>query len=167
MIISERLQENMKGLTVNKYSVSGRFNYMKPLSDTLNVEVSDQTEMIGDKILFYPMLFEKIEKSRYTLEERKYPVDYNFPISEVYTFDYKIPAGYVVESLPESGKFNLPDNSIVISYNLKNINNVIHLEYRRDVNKILFLPENYADLKSLYDQLVKKHAEQVILKKSA
>jgi hypothetical protein len=161
-----KLQENMKGLTVNKYSITERNNNMKPLADTLNVEVSDHTEMIGDKLLFYPLLFEKIEKNRYTLEERKYPVDYNFPIEEVYKFCYTLPAGYVVESMPESATFNLPDNSISISYNIKNIDNVIQIEYKRDVRKILFMPENYADLKNLYNQLVKKHEEQVILKKA-
>jgi hypothetical protein len=156
----------MKGLTVNKYSISEMNDNMKPLTDTLKVEVSDHTEMIGDKLLFYPLLFEKIEKNRYTLEDRKYPVDYNYPITEVYKFDYTIPAGYVVESLPESATFNLPDKSISISYNIKTIDNVIHIEYKRDVMKILFMPENYADLKNLYNQLVKKHEEQIILKKA-
>jgi hypothetical protein len=111
-------------------------------------------------------LFEKLEKNRYTLEERKYPVDYNYPISEVYTFNYILPAGYKVESLPQSVVLRLPDNSISISYNLKNIDNKIQVEYKRDINKILFLPEDYGKLKNLYDQLVKKHGEQIILKKS-
>jgi hypothetical protein len=161
-----KVQENIKGLTINKYSISERYNNSKPIYDTLNVEVSDQTEMIGDKILFNPLLFEKIEKNRYTLEERKYPVDYNYPISEVYTFDYTLPSGYKVESLPQSITLKLPDNSISITYSVQSTDNKIKIEYKRDVNKILFMPQDYVKLKNLYDQMVKKHAEQVILKKS-
>ena len=71
-----------------------------------------------------------------------------------------------MESLPESATFNLPDNSISVSYSIKSIDNVIHIEYKRDVKKILFMPENYTDLKNLYNQLVKKHEEQIILKKA-
>lgn len=161
-----KIQENIKGLSLSKYAVSGRLKNSTTLTDTLTAEISDHAEMIGDKILFSPLLFEKMVKSRYTLEERKYPVDYNYFIAENYTFDYTLPEGYVVESMPASVILKLPDNSIVISYNLKAEANKIHVEYKRDINKVLFLPENYAGLKNLYDQMLKKHAEQVILKKS-
>ena len=41
----------------------------------------------------------------------------------------------------------------------------ISLDYSFDVNKVLFLQTDYKNIKSLYDQIVKKHAEQVILKR--
>ena len=61
-----------------------------------------------------------MESNRYTLEDRKYPVNYNFPISETYIFDYTIPEGYEVESLPKSASFKLPDNSIIVYFDIKN-----------------------------------------------
>lgn len=161
-----KLQESLKGLTINKYSIADRFNNYKPLSDTLYVELTDHAELIGDKILFNPLLFEKIEKNKYTLEERKYPVDYNYPFSEVYRFNYTLPPGFKVESLPQSFSLNLPDNSISITYTAQSIDNKITIVYNREIKKILFLPSEYNELKNLYDQLVKKHAEQIILKKS-
>ncbi len=161
-----KLQENLKGLKINKYSLADRFDNYKPVIDTLDVEITDHSEIIGDKIIFDPLLFEMLEKNGYTLQERKYPVNYNYPISEVYTFNYTLPAGYKVESLPQSVLLSLPDNSISISYTVKSIDNKINIVYKRDVNKILFLPEDYVKLKNMYDQVVKKHAEQVILKKS-
>ena len=160
-----KLQENIKGLTIKNYSIADRFNIYKPLSDTLNVEIMDHAEIIGDKILFNPLLFEAIEKNRYTLEDRKYPVDYNYPILETYVFEYTLPAGYKVESLPQSLLLKLPNNSISITYNLQSIDNKIKVIYQRNIDKILFIPAEYKNLKELYDQMVKKHAEQVILKK--
>jgi hypothetical protein len=162
-----KLQEDTKGLTINKYFFSDKNNNYTSFTDTLKVELTDNTETIGDKILFNPLLFEKIEKNRYTLENRKYPVDYNYPISETYIFYYSLPAGYQVESLPQSVSMKLPDNSISVIYNASKSGNIIKVEYHRDIRKILFLPEEYAGLKDFYDQLVKKHAEQIILKKSA
>jgi hypothetical protein len=161
-----KVQENLKGLVINNFSISGRDNNYKPICDSLNVEISDNIEMIGDKVLFYPLLFEKIEKNRYTLQERKYPVNYNYPISEVYNFRYTIPAGYKIESLPKSFTLNLPDNSILITCNVKNTDNVINIEYNRNINKIIFLPTEYKALKDLFDQMVKKHSEQIILVKT-
>jgi hypothetical protein len=160
-----KLQENSRGLTVTKYSFNNRNNIYQPLGDSLAVEISDKTELIGDKILFCPLLFEKTEKNRYTLEERKYPVNFNYPISEHYKFIYTVPAGYTVESLPQSANLSLPDKSVRISYNVTNTANTIVIEYTRDIKNVLILPDQYTKLKNLYDQLVKKHAEQVILKK--
>jgi hypothetical protein len=160
-----KLQEDTKGLAINRYYFSNKNNNYTPFTDTLKVEITDNAEIIGDKILFNPLLYEKIEKNRYTLENRKYPVDYNYPISETYIFYYSVPAGYQVESLPQSVSMKLPDNSISATYNVLSSGNIIKVEYHRDIRKILFLPEEYAGLKDFYDQLVKKHAEQVILKK--
>jgi Domain of Unknown Function with PDB structure (DUF3857)/Transglutaminase-like superfamily len=160
-----KLQENKKGLTIKSYSVMERYNNDKPLADSLVVEVSDFAETIGDKILFNPLMYERIVLNRYTLENRQYPVNYNFPISEVYTFNYTLPVGFQVESLPKSASLSLPDNSISVFYNVQNTGNTIKVEYKRTIKKILFLPDEYSKLKGLYDDLVKKHAEQIILKK--
>ncbi|MBK8881335.1 MAG: DUF3857 domain-containing protein [Bacteroidales bacterium] len=160
------LQENTKGLNVLGYSISEKDNIYKPLTDSLNVEITDRAEIIGDKILFQPMLFETLEKNRYTLEDRKYPVNYNYPISETYLFEYTIPDGYQVESLPKPAVMKLPDNSIAVYYDIKNAENKITVVYKRSVTKILFLPEEYKSLKELYNQIVNKHAESIILRKT-
>jgi hypothetical protein len=160
-----KLQENTNGLNIDGYSVLNRYDNNKALIDTLRVEISDNVEIMGDKILFHPLLFETIEKNRYTLENRSYPVNYNYPISETYLFQYTIPDGYQVESVPQSLQLKLPDNSISVLYSITVNSNVINIVYRRNISKILFLPEEYANLKAMYDQIVKKHAEQIIIKK--
>jgi hypothetical protein len=161
-----KMQETQKGLTITSYSILEKNNNYKPLTDSLVVEVTDQAEIIGDKILFNPLLYERIASNRYTLENRQYPVNYNYPIAEVYTFNYTLPAGYQVESLPKSATLKLPDNSISVTYNVQHTGNNIKVEYRRTINKILFLQNEYKNLKDIYDELVKIHSGQVILKKS-
>lgn len=160
-----KMQENISGLSINKYSVLNKDIYNKPIVDTLYVEIDNAAEVIGDKIIFKPLLFETINKNRYTLEERKYPVDFNYAIAEMYIFDYVIPKGYQVESMPQGASVKMPDGSVSITYSGQAVDNKIKLMYRRTVNKILFLPEEYASLKEMYNQIVKKHAEQIILKK--
>jgi len=137
------------------------------LIDSIVVEITDHADILGDKILFQPLLFERIEKNRYTLEDRKYPVNFNYPISETYVFEYTIPQGYEVETLPQSKIFRLQDNSISASYNVQILGNKIFVLFKRDINKILFLPEEYPNLKEMFNQIVKKHSEQIILKKKS
>lgn len=161
----KKLQENNKGLSVVKYSFADKYNNYKPVTDALDVEITDNAEIIGDKILINPLLFERIEKNRFTLEERKYPVNFNYPISEQYVFSYTLPEGYTVESMPQPVALSLPDNSVSISYDIRKSGNKIEVQYKRNINKMIFLPSEYKKLKNLYDQMVKKHSEEIILKK--
>jgi hypothetical protein len=161
-----KLQENLKGLSISSHALSGREDNYSPVCDSLIVEISDHSECIGNKILFNPLLFERIEKNHYTLEERKYPVNYNYPYSENYRFVYTIPAGYKVESLPKSRSLKLEDNSVAVLYKVENLDNRIVIDYNMSVSKTVFLPDEYRNLKEIYDLLVKVHAEQIILVKS-
>lgn len=161
-----KLQENTAGLTITGYSASGKYDLYQPLIDTLNVEISNRVELIGDKMLFNPLLFETTEKNIYTLEERKYPVDYNYPVLESIVIEYKIPAGYEVQSLPKPIVLRFPDNSISFTYSIQSSGNKIVLLWKKNISKIIFLPEEYKNLKEIYDQVVKKSSEQVILQKT-
>lgn len=161
----KKLEERVKGLTINSFSVSMAKDINKPLVDTLDVEIADKAQSVGDKIMLNPLLFETIEKNPYTLEERKYPVDYNFPITEHYVFKYTLPEKFVAESLPKPATIKTPDGSILATYDIREEGRVITVVYSFEVNKMIFLPQDYKNIKSLYDQLVKKHAEQIIIKK--
>jgi hypothetical protein len=162
-----KIQEGEKGLTINAFSVSDIKNIYKPAGDSMAVEITERVQNIGDKLLIQPLLLETIDKNRYTLEERKYPVNYNYPITETYIFEYEIPEGYVVESMPQPAVMKLPDNSLAVYYDVKNNGNKIMLVYKRTINKLQFEAAEYKQLKDLYDKIVKKHAENIILKKSA
>jgi hypothetical protein len=160
-----KMQENVKGLSVNGYTISNRYNIDKPICDSLNVTIKDNAEAIGNKILFTPLLYEAIEKNIYKLEDRKYPVNYNYPISESYIFEYAIPEGYQVESLPKPIRLKLPDNSISVSYIIQSADEKIIVIYKRNITKTTFIPDEYQDLKEFYNQIVKTHSEKIILKK--
>jgi hypothetical protein len=160
-----KMQENIKGLSINGYEISNRNNVDEPLNDSLNVTIKDNAEVIGNKIIFTPLLYEATEKNIYKLEDRKYPVNYNYPISEACIFEYTIPEGYQVESLPKSVKFKLPDNSISMSYMIQSQGEKIFVVYKKVINKMLFVPDEYQDLKEFYNQIVKTHSEKIILKK--
>jgi len=162
-----KMQENIKGLSIKSFNVKNVKRADENLIDSIVVEITDHADILGDKILFQPLLFERIEKNRYTLEDRKYPVNFNYPISETYVFEYTIPQGYEVETLPQSKIFRLQDNSISASYNVQILGNKIFVLFKRDINKILFLPEEYPNLKEMFNQIVKKHSEQIILKKKS
>lgn len=159
-------QEKLKGLTIKNYVVSDVTDINKSIIDTLNVVITDNSEIIGNKIIFPPLIFERLENNIYSLNERKYPIDYNYRYSVMYLFEYQIPEGYSVESIPESFILKLPDNSMSLSYNIQQSDGKITLEYKHNIEKISFQPDEYKVVKEFYNQIVKKHSEMIILTKN-
>jgi len=160
------IQENEKGLTVNGFAITDRYDIDKPIRDSLNVTIKDNADVLGNKILFTPLLFDAMSKNIYKLEDRKYPVDYNYPIAETYVFEYTLPEGYVVESMPKPIRLRLPDNSIAVQYIVQSSDDKVTVLYRRNITKMLFLAEEYQDLKEFYNLIVKTHSDKIILKKA-
>lgn len=161
-----KLQENLKGLNITGYGISQKGNVNESLMDSVKVEITDHSEILGDKILFQPLLYEAIEKNIYILEDRKYPVNYNYPVSETLVFSYKIPEGYKVESMPAPTILKFQDKAMVVSYNVQNVGDQLIVNYKTVINKILYIPDEYKDLKEFYNHIVKINSENVILKKT-
>lgn len=161
-----KIQENNSGLTINKYGFANKLSLDKPFIDTLEVEITEQAEVIGDKIILSPLLYDAMQKNIYTLENRQYPVIYNYPESEILIYNYTIPEGYIVESMPKSTAMKLEDGSASVAYSLQQVDNNIKISYKRTITKSLFLPEEYSNLKEFYDQIVRINSEKIILKKA-
>ncbi|MEM6766361.1 MAG: DUF3857 domain-containing protein [Bacteroidota bacterium] len=126
---------------------------------------SDFINKAGDFIYIQPMMNEGIEENPFKLEKRLYPVDIAAPIEESYTLVLNIPEGYEVAELPKPTKVVTPDKSASFMYQAANMGKVIQLQAIFKIDKTLFLPEEYAGIKGFYDYVVKKHAEQIVLKR--
>ena len=100
------------------------------------------------------------------MDERKYPVDFAVTLDKTIIFHYTIPEGYEVVELPESGLYCMPDNSAKLVYDIKQLGNNITVTYKFSRNKILYTSKEYPNLKEFYNQIIKKHAETIILKKT-
>ena len=58
----------------------------------------------------------------------------------------------------------LEDGSVSIQYQVATMNNIVQLSYKFVINKAIFTEVEYATLRALYSELVKKHAEQIVIK---
>lgn len=159
------LEKETNGITIKNYNIVDRYEFEKPLVDTFQIELTDYLSDIGDKIIFKPLLFESLDKNPFYLIERKYPVDFNYPYTETYLFSYAIPNSFELESMPTNLSIRLPDSSVSFSIIFNFLNGKLSVVLKKNINKIQFLPEEYPDLKEIYNQLVKKSSESIILKK--
>jgi len=161
----ESLENANNGLTIENYSHANVDTIYNPVKEEYNISIEDNARVTSDFIYFNPLLYEQVEANPFKLQERKYPVDYSYPRHEKYVLTISIPQDYRIEEIPESMSLNLPDNSAVFNYKISVEENKIHLENNFSINKNIFLFSEYQALKEIYDKMVEKHAEQIILKR--
>ncbi|WP_066622324.1 DUF3857 domain-containing protein [Rufibacter roseus] len=114
-----------------------------------------------------PMLNHAETENPFKIAERLYPIDFATPSDEVYVFTFTIPEGYEVEELPQGKNLSLPNNTARFIYAAQIVNGKLQVMSRLNINKEVFGPEEYANLRELYNQLVAKHAEKIVLRKKS
>lgn len=122
---------------------------------------------VGNEDVLYinPMLSEAHKNNPFKSMERKFPVEMNSVSDEVYSFNMDVPEGYVVDELPKSTMANFNEHEGQFQYLIQQQENHIQLRCRIKLNKANFEPDDYSTLREFYDLIVKKEAEQIVLKK--
>ena len=142
----------------NKEALSGTYNYSYDFT-------SDNVTSSPEKIYLNPVLSGRITDNPFKEQERVYPVDFEKASDETFVASIKIPEGYEAEELPQSAIVTLPDNAGKFTYSLDVTDDMIRISSRISINKAHFSSQEYYYLKELYDKIIQKHSEQIILKR--
>ncbi|MEL6560983.1 MAG: DUF3857 domain-containing protein [Bacteroidota bacterium] len=118
-----------------------------------------------EKIYLNPIEFQSLLENPMTEPERSYPVQYqSLPATQV-TSVIDIPAGYAIESLPESVSLGLPGSYGKFTYKALASGDKINLLIKFEILKNDIPPEVYPALKGLYQSMTDKCKESIVLKK--
>lgn len=119
----------------------------------------------GDRIYFTPMLDLGEETNPFKSPIRNYPVEFGVPQEETFSAVFKIPADYVVEEMPKGESVTLPNNGGRFDFRVTLLDGEVKIDSKVSLKKALYSSEEYGALRELFNRIVVKHAEQIILKK--
>lgn len=159
------VSEKYEGLEIESATFENIENVYEEVKELYTVKVNDQVINAGDMLYFNPMLLWLTDENPFKLEERKYPVDFNFPREFIFSVQFQIPEGYIVEELPEMAVVTLPEKGGRFVYSVKQVGDFIQMTNQFKLSKHQFLWDSYPHLKEFYNLIVEKHGEQVVLKK--
>jgi hypothetical protein len=162
--IVSKLEEDFK-VEIEDYKVLNERLIGKPVVRNVKFIADEFTEAVGGKVYINPLSFLSLGVNPFKLEERKFPVDFGVPFKNKTSVSIQIPEGYKVESLPESSAAAISDNMAVFGYKVISKGNKISVIYQLQINSPVISPEYYKELKELYNQVVKKHREKIVLVK--
>lgn len=138
---------------------------LKRYEEPLAIKYSFNLKPDEDIIYLNPVFSEGVKENPFKAAERHYPVEMPYAINETYILNMEIPKGYKVEELPKSTRVKLNEDEGMFEYLISNNNGYIQLRSKISLNKAEFLPEDYQTLRDFYAFVVKKHGEQIVLKK--
>lgn len=163
--ILEKMDKTYKFIDIESVELENMKDLEKGVSVKMGIEMSEEVEVINDLIYFNPFVIDKIKANPFTLEERKYPVDFAYRTDKTFMLELTVPEGYVLENIPTPARMSLPGKAAQYIYSVNQMGNKISVVSRFKINKRTFLYNEYANLKEFYNLLVAKNAEMLVLKK--
>ena len=172
----------------NKIKEEGEEEYFKKMQKSFGIEVTKESSKIDsleiyetpisidyrfktetnkeDIIYINPMFREAIKENPFKAAERKYPVEMPYTTDETYVATIYVPEGYEVDELPASIKVRLNEqNEGLFEYLIQRSGNIISMRSKIKLDRSFYVPEEYEMLREFFNLVVKKHSEQVVLKK--
>jgi hypothetical protein len=163
----ENLLQEHKDWEVDNYNVTNENPCHEGFKEKFDVTIKNAVYEGGDMMYIDPILVNRWDENPLKNENRKFPVDFNYPVISKFISNIAIPAGYEVEEMPESIQFSLPDKSATFIYMAKNAGNKIQLINQFEIRKSFYTVEEYKSLRQFWSLVVNKNNEQIVLKKNS
>jgi hypothetical protein len=144
-----------------------RIDSLNDLEENIAISYDFKLKSEKEDIMYInPMFGEGYKDNPFKSAERFYPVEMPYTIDETYIFSMLVPDGYVVDELPKSTivKLNEFDDG-VFEYRISESGGTISLRSRVKLSKAFYQPDYYETLREFFNLIVKKHNEQIVLKK--
>ena len=139
----------------------------QPLDLSYELSSPDFVEAVGDYVYLSPMLWFGQETNPFLSPQRSFPVDFGYKRKFIYQFNLQLPSGYEVESLPKSTSYKFPDNSVRFIYQAQQSGPMIQMISQLEINESLLQASEYELLRKLFDGMLEKQGEKIILKRKS
>jgi hypothetical protein len=159
------IKSGKKGLKILSHKIDNLDSLYKPINEEFEITTNNSVNDIDGELYIIPLLFEQLTENPFQVAKREYPIDFGYAREKTIIVNYTIPQGYSVASLPADASLRLPENTASLISKSTITDNMISITYKFSINKSIFLPSEYADLREFYNQVIAKHAEPIVLKK--
>lgn len=128
--------------------------------------ITDEPAMLaGEMVYLNPMVGFEFDLNPFRQHTRKLPVNFTYPQEIQYTNKIRIPEGYALEDAPANLNIALPGGDCRFLFAATVMNDEVLLNARLMINRIIFPPEEFDNLKAFFDAVIKKQEEKLVLKK--
>lgn len=161
---ARQIEKDCPGLIINDITLSDIEDIYKPVTVTMNVTLEGLATQVDNEIYITPMFFEQVKESPFNAAERVYPVSFTKLTDNNVNVKIKLPENLTVSALPKPLTSKTRSNSAAFTYAVSSVENVVEAKYQFNINALTIDVAQYKELRSIYNNLVSKHGEPIILK---
>lgn len=159
----ETIFENMDW-NIKNHEVNDDFEGDKILKEYLDFE-RPADSATSNYISIDPIVFNEYEVNPFVEKERQNPITLYTPVIHTGTYSYVIPDGWQIEQIPQSKSFEIAPGKARFIYNCKVQGNKINIEYSLNINQVIYMSDEYPELRGFHELMVGLLNQKIILKK--
>ncbi len=162
----DNLEDSYSNIKLRNFQIDNLDSLNEVVTQKSDVEIENMVFEMDGNIYLNPLLHLQMDENPFKLEERQYPVDFTTPKTVFYNISISLPEGLSIQEIPQPMRMALPEKSAIVTYSIQSIGNKINIIYKLDIKKSVFYANEYKLLKEFYSQIIEKHAEPIVIKKS-
>ena len=150
---------------IDEFEVTNGTDHDKPL--IIDYTIYDEVgENMGSPVMFInPLLVKTFRINPLRAKKREFPIEFYAPLVNTSFFRFKIPEGYQIEEIPVAKNLKLPNADASYLYSASVVDGYLEVVVRFQIKRLFFPTENYPALKTLFDLMIEKGEQLVVLKK--
>ncbi|MCC5939156.1 MAG: DUF3857 and transglutaminase domain-containing protein [Lunatimonas sp.] len=113
-----------------------------------------------------PFSITRWKENPFTSDTRNFPVDFNYTVTDRFSFKMDIPEGYELDDFPENINLTIPDGTMLFSYVVTALEAIVQVNMVLQIKQEYVDAEQYPHLKYFMDVVTSKLKEPVILRKT-
>lgn len=167
-ILKDMIKKRLGAAEISNIKIENVTDPFKPFIYSFHLKVANYATRTGKRLFLQPAFFQFGEAAFFPNTERKYPVYFEFPYTEISYVEIGLPTGFELENAEAPGSFNA--NDIVrygVSLGLTQDKKTLVYNRNLKINGMVFPVESYSTLKAVFDTLHKQDNHQVTLKYAA
>lgn len=141
---------------------------LQQLDQSIQIRYELYTKDLDEGLVYFnPVLFPFFKENPFNAGKRICPVEMPYAADETLIVNLILPADYRVEEIPKSAKVLLNEDDGFFEYLISQTEQVIQLKTRLVFRRANFTPESYGNLRDFMSYVLKKQAEQIVLRKKS
>jgi hypothetical protein len=157
------LRTETSGIAADSFALSGREDCEAMFQVDARITAPAYGQVLEDFLYFNPMLCERRMDNPFKQTTREFPVDFAYGMQSTYNLSLTLPDGYDIKDVPQSISMVLPARGGSFTRTVAAQDRTIEMVVRVDLTQTVFDRSQYHDLRSMYEQIVAREAEQVVL----
>ncbi len=144
--------------------VEDNFKYDRNLKSSYRLAIKDEGTGI---LVLNPFSFSTFATNLFTEEERKFPIEFQFPFTERIKVNMDLPEGFVVDEYPLPTAVRMSNDELEFYFEVVKTKDQFTIQSTIQVKEATVAPKSYAELQRFFRVASSKLSEPIVLLKTS